>query len=230
MTADILILRPLPGAEETAARARDLGLTATATPLFIVEPLEWSPPDPANQDAVMLTSANAPRLAGAAMKAFFPLPCYAVGEATARAAREAGFADVKVGPADAATLMEMMVLHGRRRVFHPCGKDRTAVANARIELTQVPVYVSRALDRLPPEAETALDAGALVLLHSPRAAEHFGRLTQGRHAGIRIAAISAATAAAAGDGWEAVSAAPRPRDEALLELAAKLCQTGRDDR
>ena len=230
MTPDILILRPRPGAEETATRARELGLTAVATPLFVVEPLEWPPPDPAGQDAVMLTSANAPRLAGAAMAPFLRLPCYAVGEATARAAREAGFLDVEAGPADAAALMEMLVSDDRKRVFHPSGKDRIAVSDARVELTQVPVYASRALDRLPRDAEAALDAGALVLLHSPRAADHFGRLTEGRHAAIGIAAISAATAAAAGDGWKSVSVAPRPRDEALLELAAKLCQTGRDDR
>jgi uroporphyrinogen-III synthase len=53
-------------------------------------------------DAVMLTSANAARLAGDAMASFTALPCYAVGEASAAAAADAGFADIRVGPSDGA--------------------------------------------------------------------------------------------------------------------------------
>ena len=66
------------------------------------------------------------------------------------------------------------------------------------------------------------------MLHSPRAAALFAAL-RGRSARrSRIAAISAPTAAAAGEGWKSVAVAAAPRDEALLELAAKLCQTGRE--
>jgi uroporphyrinogen-III synthase len=39
-----------------------------------------------------------------------------------------------------------------------------------------------------------------------------------------LAAISAPVSAAAGGGWREVAIAAAPRDEALLELAAKLCQ------
>jgi uroporphyrinogen-III synthase len=42
---------------------------------------------------------------------------------------------------------------------------------------------------------------------------------------ISLAAISAAAADAAGPGWAAVHVADRPRDHALLELAARLCKT-----
>jgi uroporphyrinogen-III synthase len=38
-----------------------------------------------------------------------------------------------------------------------------------------------------------------------------------------IAAISAAAAEAVGDGWNEVAIAERPTDEALLALAARLC-------
>ena len=40
---------------------------------------------------------------------------------------------------------------------------------------------------------------------------------------ISIAAISAAAAVAAGEGWAAVAIADKPTDEALLALAARLC-------
>ena len=86
MTAAVLILRPEPGASATAARARTLRLEPVVAPLFVVRPLAWEPPDPAGLDAVMLTSGNAPRLAGDGMTPFLRLPCYAVGEATADAA------------------------------------------------------------------------------------------------------------------------------------------------
>ena len=62
----ILVLRPQPGADETAARARALGLELVVAPLFAVAPLAWTPPDPAGFDAVMLTSASAARQAATA--------------------------------------------------------------------------------------------------------------------------------------------------------------------
>jgi len=82
---------------------------------------------------------------------------------------------------------------------------------------------------LPAEAAAALNHGALVLLHSPRSAEHFEYLIQaaGREKGhITIVAISHAAAEAAGGGcWKGKSVAAQPRDHALLELAVQLCQT-----
>ncbi|MEA3064722.1 MAG: hypothetical protein QOJ27_1168, partial [Sphingomonadales bacterium] len=49
------------------------------------------------------------------------------------------------------------------------------------------------------------------------------RLAAGKGS-IRVAAISAAAAEAAGEGWAAKAVAAAPRDQALLELAAKLCK------
>jgi uroporphyrinogen-III synthase len=61
------------------------------------------------------------------------------------------------------------------------------------------------------------------MVHSVRAAERFARLAAGKGS-IRVAAISAAAAEAAGEGWAAKAVAAAPRDQALLELAAKLCK------
>ena len=221
----VLILRPQPGADETAARARGLGLEPVVAPLFTVRALPWTPPDPAGFDAVMLTSASAGRRAGDGMTPFTALPCYAVGEASAAAAAEAGFADVRVGVEDGAALLLMMAEQGVRRAFHPCGADHLALGHPAIAVTRIPVYAADAAERLPDEARAALRGGAIALLHSPRAARLFAGLA-GARGEIAIAAISARTARAAGEGWGSVSIAPRPRDQALLELAAKLCQTG----
>ena len=228
MTGRVLILRPQPGADETAHRARGLGLAAIVAPLFSVGPLAWEPPEPARFDAVMLTSANAARFGGHALASFLSLPCYAVGEATATAAREAGFHDIRTGPGDGAALIGMMAAAGVRTIFHPCGEDRRDLHPAGLRIIETPVYSAEAGSSLPRQAEAALDAGALVMLHSPRAASLFSELRGTGRAQIRLAAISAAAAEAAGDGWAAVSIARSPRDQALLELAAKLCQTARE--
>lgn len=217
----LLVLRPQPGGDETAARARALGLEVVVAPLFAVRPLAWTPPDPAGFDAVMLTSASAARQASDGLASFKALPCYAVGEATAAAACEAGFADIRVGPDDGAALLMMMAEDGIRSAFHACGEDHLALGHPAIAVARVPVYAAEAAEVLPVAAE-----GALALLHSPRAASLFASLA-GDRSRIIIAAISARTARAAGSGWQHVAVAARPRDDALLELAAKLCQSER---
>ena len=225
MSGLVLILRPQPGADDTATRAIALGLTPVIAPLFSVAPLPWQVPDASLFDAVMLTSANAPRHAGGGMTPFLALPCYATGEATAAAAREAGFTDIRTGPSDGAALAAMMEADGIRAAFHPCGQDRSELDPGPVRITDVPVYAAEGMRRLPPEAGAALQNHALVLIHSPRAARLFAELHEGERGFVALAAISPAAAAAAGDGWRFVEAASEPRDQALLELAVKLCQT-----
>jgi uroporphyrinogen-III synthase len=67
-----------------------------------------------------------------------------------------------------------------------------------------------------------------VLLHSPRAARQFAKLVDAAgiaRGPIAIVAISAAAAAAAGEGWRAKRHTLLPRDAAMLELARELCKT-----
>jgi uroporphyrinogen-III synthase len=218
----VLILRPEPGASASAARARALGLDPAVVPLFEVRPVAWEPPEAA--EAVLLTSANAPRCGGASMTPFIRLPCFAVGEATAAAAEEAGFTDVRVGPSDGAALLPMIADAGISQVLHLCGRDRVALDQRGLSIVRRTVYAAETAERLPEAAVRALGEKAVALIHSPRAGALFGRLAASK-SGIAIAAISKAAAIAAGPGWRDVAVADRPRDQALLELAAKLCNT-----
>jgi uroporphyrinogen-III synthase len=211
----LLIVRPQPGADESAARARALGLEPIVAPLFETGPLAWATPDPRNFDAVLLTSANAARLGGEGLRPLLALPCYAVGERTAEAARAAGFGDVRAGPSDGAALAALAEADRAASLLHLGGRDHVAVVGA----THIAVYASEPAGALPAEL-----GEAVALLHSQRAASRFAELATNR-AGIVIAAISAQVAEAAGPGWKQVAVAAAPRDEALLELAAKLCQT-----
>lgn len=228
MTA-VLIVRPEPGAGETAARAAALGLEAVAAPIFTIRPLPWEPPHPNYAQVVMLTSANAARFAGPGLAAVTGLPCYAVGERTAIEARNAGFDDVKVGDGDGEQLMAMMARDGVTSAFHLCGREHRGLERRGLLLTRRIVYAADGVERLPDAAAAALAAGALVLLHSPRAASQFASLADDAglsRAAIRIAAISEQAAEAAGAGWRQKAVSRAPRDEALLELAAELCKTG----
>jgi uroporphyrinogen-III synthase len=225
----ILILRPQPGAGRTQARAAALGLEYVVASIFTLRPLDWTSPDPVDHDAILLTSANAVSLAGDGLKSFLALPCYAVGEATAAAAQAVGFSDLRIGPSDVGTLLGLMADDGVRRALHLSGRDHRPAAEAGITLTRIPVYAADPVDALPAQALEALRLHAVVLLHSPRAAAHFAVLADrarlARDA-LDLVAISPAAAAAAGGGWRSKQAADKPRDEALLELAAKLCKTG----
>lgn len=225
----LLVVRPQPGADESVARASALGLAAVAAPLFTVAALPWHAPRPDDFDALLMTSANAARHGGLALRSFAFLPCYAVGEATAAAARDAGFDRVTRGEKDGDAALALAEDEGRRHVLHLCGRDHKAIERSGLSVTRCQVYAVEALDALPAAALDALRDEAVVLLHSPRAAAHFAKLVD--EAGLdrsetRLITISAAAARAAGEGWHAKHIAPIPRDEALLELAAKLCKTG----
>lgn len=222
MTPRIVILRPEPGASASAKRACALGLDPIVAPLFDLHPLAWDPPDPARFDAVLLTSANAARLAGPGLAGFAHLPCHAVGEASAAATAGAGFLHIETGPGDAGDALAAVAAAGHARVFHPCGRDHVAVEAPGVTVTRRAVYAAEARDALDPEAARAIADGVLVLVHSPRAGALLGALVADRGT-ARIAAISAAAAEAAGQGWAEVHVAASPRDEALLELAARLC-------
>lgn len=209
----LVILRPEPGASETAGRARAMGLEAVVWPLFDIRPLRWSAPDPARFDAILMTSANAARFGGPELEKLRALPIHAVGEATAQAAREAEFEVASIGTGGAGQLdlpKDMMLLH-------LAGRHRQPVEGAE----SIAVY--EAVELPPPEGLSAL-ADAVVAVHSPRAGHRFSGLVEDRGR-LTIAAISQAGADACGAGWQRVEIADLPRDSSLLALAARLCNT-----
>lgn len=221
MTRPMLVLRPEPGARATRLRAEQMGYEALSIPLFAVAPIDWSPPDPNDFDALMLTSANAPRHAGNGLDRYRGLPAYAVGAATGRAAREAGFTVVGEGVAGVEDIHRLIERDGHGRILHLCGLHRAGAEASDSSVTHIPVYASTAIDR-PEGLFEALTRHPVALLHSPRAARRLAELLPER-TGIALAAISKPVAEAAGSGWERIAIAATPDDQALLEIAARLC-------
>jgi uroporphyrinogen-III synthase len=212
----VLILRPEPGASETSARARQRGLEPIAVPLFEIEPISWEAPEAGGFDAILLTSANAVRCGGDAVRELRALSAYAVGEVTAEAARGAGFDIAAVGDGGVERLLGS--IPADLRLLHLCGEDRRVPADARQQVTAVPVYRAKPVER--PDLGRA--QGAVAMVHSPRAGRRFAELVDRRRS-VSIAAISAAAAESVGQGWAAVDSALEPTDDALLVLAARLC-------
>lgn len=222
MSRAVAVLRPEPGNAATAAALEAMGLTAIRLPLFEIHPIDWTPPVVMRFDALFLTSANAPRHAGAGLASLRKLPVHAVGDATAAAAREAGLEVVAVGDRDGAALIAAAAASGVRRGLLLGGRDRALGSNP-IIAEAIAVYASDPVD-VPAEALNQL-AGSVVLVHSPRAARHLANLID--RAGIdrrtmRLAAISAAAADAAGGDWDRVAAAASPDDATLIALARTL--------
>jgi uroporphyrinogen-III synthase len=208
----LVILRPEPGASATAAKAVALGLEASRFPLFAPEPVAWTMAEGAF-DALLVTSANAVRLAGSLPD----LPVHAVGEASATAARAAGLTVVTTGDGGVEALLGL--LPEGLALLHLAGEERIPPVRPRQRITSVTVYRMAEL----PLPGAALIEGAVVLVHSPAAGRRLGEVQVDR-ALTRIAAISPSAAAACGNGWAACEAAAEPSDRALLGLAAKLCE------
>lgn len=208
----LVILRPEPGASATAARAAALGLEARINPVFAMAPLAWTMPE-GRFDSLLLTSANAVRLAGALPD----LPVHAVGEATAAVARDAGLTVSSVGTGGVDDLLA--TLRPDLHLLHLTGEERIDPVAPPQTITAVAVYRAEPLPLPGPDAL----AGSVLLVHSPAAGRRIAALASGKES-IRVAAISPAAAAACGPGWGACEAAERPTDPALLSLAAKLCE------
>ncbi|WP_010161582.1 uroporphyrinogen-III synthase [Sphingomonas sp. PAMC 26617] len=226
MTLRLVVLRPEPGNAATCARAEAAGFEAMALPLFAVEPLDWTVPDTAPHDALILTSANSLRFGGDGLAALRSLPVIAVGAHTAAAARDYGFDVMATGSGNAADILALAAHHGIARALHLTGHDRTLEAGGVIA-TLIPVYRSAAVP-VEPFALAVLDHG-VALLHSARAAKRIAALVDAAEtrATIALAAFSPAIAAAAGVGWRAIVTAATPDDAALFAALAPLAPTKR---
>lgn len=220
----LLVLRPEPGGKETARRAEEMGLEVIACPLFAVEPVAHSLPDAARFDAVLLTSANGARHGGDAIAITSHLPFYAVGKATAQAS---GRDDAIVGPGDIAGTLPLLHEAGHRSVLHICGAEVRPYDAGSIVVERLVVYRTIPREEANGELAALADRALCALVHSPRAGARFAALTPAQtRARVNIVAISDAVAGECGSGWHNIHSAREPSDEAMLALAARICQDG----
>jgi len=231
----VWVSRTSPFAAESARRLAGLGYRAIAAPLLRVE---FAPggPDLARVGALVFTSRNGVAAFAARHPdrslPVFRLPVFAVGDATARAARRAGFRHAASAAGDVAALRALVLARGRPAdgvvlrvgAREPAGSLVADLAAAGFKVSEWAAY--RTVDVPAPEVlgqlRAAAPAGA-VLVYSPRAAGALARLLSTTRLGLRsIICISPAAAAALGaDIACKVQVAERP-DEASL-FAALAC-------
>jgi uroporphyrinogen-III synthase len=226
----LLIIRPQPGNDASAARAKAAGFEPVQLPFFVVQPRIWEAPEASSYDALLITSSNAVRHAGPALSSLSGLPVHAVGRVSADAAREAGLKLASVGLKGAAEAIAAAQAAGHRRLLWLAGEDRTELSvPAGLRVDERIVYASQA-ETLPPDAAQVVAHCPIVALHSPRAARAFAAFVETKaleKQNFVIAAFSPAIAAAAGEGWGGVAQAEHPEDAALLSAAARLVKQDR---
>jgi uroporphyrinogen-III synthase len=107
----ILVTRPLPDGQATAARLRTKGFEVLLAPMLRFEPVAFHDDQNTQYGAVVVTSANALRAIEARLEGsrLLTLPLFAVGEHTAEAAHAAGFTQVISAHSDAAGLRERIL-------------------------------------------------------------------------------------------------------------------------
>jgi uroporphyrinogen-III synthase len=221
----LIVTRPDPGGAATVGRAKALGLDARHLPLFAAKPMAWTPPAIEGFDALLVTSAQAARLAGPDLARLAGLPVYAVGSATAEALESAGLCVAMAGSTDGQDLLGVMTSRKIRNILWLCARDRSTFDTLGAALVPLPCYAVDPVDPAPEWAQM-IAAPAVLLAHSMRGAARISELVGASRAHLRLAAISPKVAAAAGAGWDAVGVAERPDDAALLAQAYALCHKG----
>lgn len=227
----VLITRPLPAAMETARRLAEIGLTPLVAPVLSTTLYQTRLPRPDSVQALLLTSANA---VAAVSAEYHCLPVFAVGNATAAAARAAGFSRVTnaAGNAvDLAGLVRRLCDPDRGSLLFP-GAARLAVDIAKplreagFRVIRRVVYRTDAVAALAAPARAALAAGGVVaaLFFSPASARAFGTLLRAALpptclARVEAIAISAAVAAVLAPlPWQRIRVASLPNQDAMMAL------------
>lgn len=224
-----LALRPEPGLSATLDKAHALGLAITGLALSEIRAVPWDCPDPALFDGLLIGSANAILQGEANLARLTGKPVYAVGEATAAAARAAGFSVAHVGSSGLQGVLDAIpsLGLGASHLLRIAGEEHVPLTPpAGVTFDTVIAYRNVMLP-LNPAAPVLASCDALVLLHSAATASHFAaecdRLGLPRET-VALAALGPRIAEAAATGWRAVHTAPRPDEAALLALASQLCQ------
>lgn len=119
----ILVTRPHPDNEATAANLRTRGHAVLLAPALKFEPVAFHGEREADYSAVIVTSANALRAIASQLPdlGLLDLPLFAVGEHTADVAREVGFAEVIVAGGDAISLRDKVVQSARAKMLKKKG-------------------------------------------------------------------------------------------------------------
>jgi len=230
----IWVTRSAPGAEATAARLRALGFDPVVQPLLELRDLPDARLDLTDVCAIAFTSANGVR-AFAARSPERGFKVFAVGAATAEAARKARFSTVLSTDGDVSALARAMASRKRELagvILHPgaaepAGDLAGELGAEGLTVRTVALYES-APAALPEGFAAAIPAFEAVLLHSPKAARALKDLLKAVPApGLKVFGLSKAVIRPLARVELGERAAPAaPNEEALLALVQQRLAAG----
>ncbi len=235
----LLVTRPAEDAEPLVRRLEAMGYACAVEPMLELVWRDGPEPDATGVQALLFTSANGVR-SYIRRTGRFDLPAYAVGDSTARAAREAGFAEVESAAGDVyalAGLVRSRCDPAAGTLLHVAGSKVAGdlaglLGAAGFRLRRAVLYDAVPARRLSDATMTLLRTSGLdgVLFFSPRTAHSFVRLlaeaglvdqSHAVDAFCLSPAVAEASRAYGEKGvtpWRSVRVAPRPEQEALLGL------------
>jgi len=241
-TMSILVVRPFPDNEKTAAALRQAGHEVLLSPLLRFEPMALYDDHNAAYDAVVVTSANALRgIEGHPMLArLLRTTVFAVGDSTADVARQFGFQTVLSASGDSGALRELVTAKVRAgsTLCYLAGADLgrdlpTEFGDRGYTVVTHTTYRMSKSAHFADEVKSAFVDGKVdaVVHYSRRSAKAFVEAVQ--NAGLEIAAfslpqccISDGVAAILREAGAArVTVAQSPDENAIFDVLARV--TGR---
>ena len=230
----LLVTRPLPDAERTAARLRTAGHTVLVQPLLAItfSPAPAEVPPPA---ALLVTSQNGIRALAQwpQAPACRRTPVFAAGVATAGEATAFGFSDVRVAAGDAGSLadtVEAAIAPGAGPLVYPAARDRAGwfadtLTTRGYDVNIIEAYRADVAPRFDEAVRAALVTGGVegVLLYSRRTADAFAQLARAAAIGDRLAGVDYfVLSGEVADGLAAlpgrIHVAARPDEDSLVAL------------
>jgi len=235
----VLVTRPQPDDEATAAALRARGFEVLKAPMLRFEPVAFQDDADAVYGAVIVTSTNAlrgiePHLQNSRL---LKLPLFAVGERTAATARRSGFENVISADGDAAGLRDCVLASVKTKdlkkaspLLYLAGADLARDLAGELG-EQGFTVVTHTTYRMSPVSNLPRDICDAFAAHRIEAVLHYSRrsarvfLEAARSGGVEISAlaipqccISAPVASILRDaGASQVMVAGRPDENALLE-------------
>jgi len=231
----VLVTRPEPDGERTAAKLRARGCEVLLAPLLRVEFLDRAELGRGPWAAVAITSANAAHAIARhpRRRELISLPAFTVGRRTAEAARASGFTAVTSADGNEADLARLIGARHATPILYLAGEDRARdlaadVAGSDVTVETVVVYRAAEAARIPAAAEAALRSGAVdgVMHFSPRSAQIYvngataAGILDGALAPFHYCLSQAAAAPLAAAGATRIAVAAKPDEASLVDLVA----------
>ena len=230
----LLLTRPQDDAQKLAEILHSFGCETIIEPMLTIRFLPDVPVDLSGAQAVLITSANGARALAAAQPRR-AIPVYAVGNASAEAARALGFAPVVAAGGDVAALARLVagrlkpadgvLVHPRARAV--AGDLAGGLAAHGFTVRPLVLYEALRATQISVAARAAIAHGEVdgAVFFSPRTAQTFVRLAEAAALSLdRLVAWCLSPAVAGGLGgatWRRIEIAARPTQDSLLTLIGK---------